>query len=90
VLTEAALHFGRRKREKQAVMLAQRYTRYKELLPKAVAALQQLLDGLDKTPEPERLQFIQHCRDELRAMAQGEALHLCWHVASNFVDGNAC
>lgn len=41
-LTEAAQHFGRLKREKQAAQLVQRYKRFRKLLPKAEADRQWL------------------------------------------------
>jgi hypothetical protein len=49
------------------LLLAQRYTRFK-----AEAARQQLLGGLNGTPEQDRLQFVQQYRHEQHAMAQLE------------------
>lgn len=70
-LTEAAQHFGRLKREKQAAQLVQRYKRFRKLLPKAEADRQQLLDSLDQTPVHERPQLVQQLKRELQSMAEG-------------------
>lgn len=71
MLTEAALHFGRQKKEKQALLLVQRYKKFSELLPRAEAELQRQLAGLVHTPPHERQQLVQQLKQELRAMAEG-------------------
>ncbi|WIA37247.1 hypothetical protein OEZ86_014193 [Tetradesmus obliquus] len=71
-LTEAALHFGRQKRAKQALLLVQRYKKFKEQETKAEAELQKQLASLEQTPPQDREQLVRDLHDELRAMARDE------------------
>lgn len=54
------------------MQLVLRYKKFRELLPKAEAELQQQLDSLDQTPVHERPQFVLQLKDALQSMARGE------------------